>query len=139
MSECQGLHQVGAFRAVKALGWTVSGGWPDNDSVDSDGDPRIAPNASTGDGPALKKQRRNMRIPYYWAVPEQTFNEGWRTRQPAKKGSEEAAVDSRLVQYAISIPSQLMAEVADAALTASGVPMPEDVISQFALDQRTAV
>ena len=70
-----------------------------------------------------------MRIPYYWAVPEESFN--WVVRQPAQKGSNEAAIESHLVQYAICIPSRLVVGVAKTALITSGVPTPEELLSRL--------
>jgi hypothetical protein len=123
ISKRHGLHQTGAFNAVMALGWTITGGWP-VDSIEV---------GSTGSGSPAdsvhKKQRRNMSIQYYWAVPEGSFYEGWVTWQAAKKGSEEAVIDRHLVQYAICIPSRLVVGVAKAAL--SDVPTPDQLLTML--------
>jgi hypothetical protein len=133
ISERLGLHQTGALAVVKALGWTETDGWP----VDFGGgsgivneqntDNRDSP-ASGGQTKTSVKQQPNMRISYYWAVPHDSFHEGWVTRQAAKKGSEEAAFERHVVQYAISISSQLVVKVAVTAL--EGVPTPEELLSE---------
>lgn len=111
----QGLHVRGLSEALAGLGWTPTGGWPQS--------------ASTS--------RTNMTIRYFWAVPEERFNEGWRSSQTrqdtddvkpdaaaAAVESESADVFKAVVQYALCIPRNFALGRIDRLCHGAGAKLP---------------
>lgn len=74
-------------------------------------------------------------IKYFWAVPEHSFNAGWKTAQVAKPGSdstaEAQAVMAHLRQYAICLEATTQVTQLLEKLKAKGTPHPEDILSKM--------
>jgi hypothetical protein len=73
-----GIHAGGLFSVVKALGWTLEGGWP----APAGAAPSPSPSPSPSSSPAFPDKV----IPYYFVVPEDKFDAGTSV-QPWKPGS----------------------------------------------------
>jgi hypothetical protein len=104
-----GLHAQGLADAITALGWTEELGWPQASSSNV--------------------QRP---IKYFWAVPEDRYKTGWRTRQPPKEGSA-ASVTAKdafnnAKQYVLCVPAMMHTETVAEACKNQGIPMPGDFV-----------
>jgi len=85
VSSTHGIHAAGLADAVTRLGWTPDHGWG---------------SAATG---------ADMEIKYFWGVPQQQFEDGWKQTRKEKAGSMgtelAAKVFSHVTQYAVCIPA----------------------------------
>lgn len=110
VSTSHGLHQCGALKAVKALGWSVERGWP-----------------AQADAVAAGIARR-LQVQYYWVVPEDVF-ESWSHPQAAKPGTGDAGFEKHLAQFVLCIPQLLRFKALQRVLRDSrGVKQPDELM-----------
>lgn len=116
VSASHGLHQFGAFEAVKALGWTVEKGWP-------------AQTVTKAAGMVLASPSRQLQVQYYWIVPEDVF-ESWTRPQAPKPGTGHGGFATHLAQFVLCIPQLLRFKALQCVLRDSrGVQHPDELMS----------